>query len=163
MVYALNLCLKSNFKRSAKDLDLSEHISFPIFEWRDEQNDSYWTLITNNSSQEESLVGSDLFANEPSYSKYHLVPEYKDADYLLKIEHDDDSLEARTVKQLQTIPKVITAYQPNFLKMPRKKKTKIVATLGPATSKKEVLKKMMKAGVDVFRINFSHADYDMKT
>jgi len=44
--------------------------------------------------------------------------------------------------------------------MPSKKKTKIVATLGPATSKKEVLKKMIEAGVDVFRINFSHADYD---
>ncbi|KPM33057.1 Pyruvate kinase [Croceitalea dokdonensis DOKDO 023] len=44
--------------------------------------------------------------------------------------------------------------------MPTKKKTKIVATLGPATSKKEVLRKMMLAGVDVFRINFSHASYD---
>ncbi|MBC9794482.1 pyruvate kinase [Sinomicrobium weinanense] len=44
--------------------------------------------------------------------------------------------------------------------MPNRKKTKIVATLGPATSKKEVLKEMMDAGVDVFRINFSHADYD---
>ncbi len=41
-----------------------------------------------------------------------------------------------------------------------KKKTKIVATLGPATSKKDVLREMMSAGVDVFRINFSHADYD---
>ncbi len=41
-----------------------------------------------------------------------------------------------------------------------KKKTKIVATLGPATSKKDVLRDMMSAGVDVFRINFSHADYD---
>ncbi len=44
--------------------------------------------------------------------------------------------------------------------MPSNKKTKIVATLGPATSKKEVLKKMIEAGVDVFRINFSHADYE---
>jgi len=44
--------------------------------------------------------------------------------------------------------------------MPRQKKTKIVATLGPATSKKEVLRKMIEAGVDVFRINFSHAKYD---
>lgn len=43
--------------------------------------------------------------------------------------------------------------------MPTKKKTKIVATLGPATSKKEVLRDMIRAGVDVFRINFSHADY----
>lgn len=43
--------------------------------------------------------------------------------------------------------------------MPSAKKTKIVATLGPATSTKEVLREMMKAGVNVFRINFSHADY----
>ncbi|MBP9792637.1 MAG: pyruvate kinase [Flavobacterium sp.] len=43
--------------------------------------------------------------------------------------------------------------------MPTSKKTKIVATLGPACSSKEVIKKMMEAGVDVFRINFSHADY----
>jgi len=39
------------------------------------------------------------------------------------------------------------------------KKTKIVATLGPATSTKEVLKDMLDAGVNVFRVNFSHADY----
>ncbi len=44
--------------------------------------------------------------------------------------------------------------------MPTRKKTKIVATLGPATSKKEVLREMILAGVDVFRINFSHASYD---
>lgn len=43
--------------------------------------------------------------------------------------------------------------------MQTRKKTKIVATLGPACSTKEVIKKMMDAGVDVFRINFSHADY----
>jgi pyruvate kinase len=44
--------------------------------------------------------------------------------------------------------------------MPIRKKTKIVATLGPATSKKEILKSMLDEGVDVFRINFSHADYN---
>lgn len=43
--------------------------------------------------------------------------------------------------------------------MPTRKKTKIVATLGPACSTKEVLKEMIDAGVNVFRINFSHADY----
>lgn len=40
------------------------------------------------------------------------------------------------------------------------KKTKIVATLGPATSSKDVLKAMLDEGANVFRINFSHADYD---
>jgi pyruvate kinase len=40
------------------------------------------------------------------------------------------------------------------------KKTKVVATLGPACSDKETIKKMIFAGVNVFRINFSHADYE---
>ena len=40
------------------------------------------------------------------------------------------------------------------------KKTKIVATLGPASSDRDTIKKMMVAGVNVFRINFSHADFD---
>jgi len=39
------------------------------------------------------------------------------------------------------------------------KKTKIVATLGPACSDKEMIKNMIMAGVNVFRINFSHANY----
>ncbi|TXH95208.1 MAG: pyruvate kinase [Pseudomonas sp.] len=38
--------------------------------------------------------------------------------------------------------------------MPRA--TKIVATLGPASSTPEVLEKMLQAGVDVVRLNFSH-------
>ncbi|MBV6880704.1 pyruvate kinase [Epilithonimonas ginsengisoli] len=41
------------------------------------------------------------------------------------------------------------------------KKTKIIATLGPASSSKETMIQMIQAGVDVFRINFSHADYDL--
>lgn len=41
------------------------------------------------------------------------------------------------------------------------KKTKIIATLGPASSTKEVMIDLIKAGVDIFRINFSHADYDL--
>ncbi|MFT4669080.1 MAG: pyruvate kinase [Flavobacteriaceae bacterium] len=44
--------------------------------------------------------------------------------------------------------------------MPKQKRTKIVATLGPASSSRNILKKMIQEGVDVFRVNFSHADYD---
>lgn len=41
------------------------------------------------------------------------------------------------------------------------KKTKIIATLGPASSNKETMRDLIKEGVDVFRINFSHADYEV--
>ncbi len=43
--------------------------------------------------------------------------------------------------------------------MPKVKKTQIVATLGATLFSKEVIEKMMLAGVNVFRINFSHADH----
>lgn len=39
------------------------------------------------------------------------------------------------------------------------RKTKIVCTLGPATDDPEVLKSLMKAGMNVARINFSHGNY----
>ena len=39
-------------------------------------------------------------------------------------------------------------------------KTKIVATVGPACSSRAMLKRLVAAGVDVFRINFSHSTHD---
>ncbi|MGL4524407.1 MAG: pyruvate kinase [Spirochaetia bacterium] len=40
------------------------------------------------------------------------------------------------------------------------RKTKIVCTIGPASEKPEILTKMMKAGMNVARLNFSHGDYN---
>lgn len=40
------------------------------------------------------------------------------------------------------------------------KRTKIVATLGPASTKKEVLRKMIEEGLNVCRLNFSHGGHD---
>eukprot|EP00899_Mesostigma_viride_P013807 jgi/Mesvir1/22427/Mv17902-RA.1 len=38
--------------------------------------------------------------------------------------------------------------------------TKIVCTLGPASSSREVIREMILAGMDVARLNFSHGDYE---
>lgn len=38
--------------------------------------------------------------------------------------------------------------------------TKIIATLGPASSSKTVIKNLIRAGVDIFRLNLSHGDFD---
>lgn len=40
------------------------------------------------------------------------------------------------------------------------KRTKIVATMGPSSSPKEVLREMFKSGVNVCRLNFSHGSYE---
>lgn len=40
------------------------------------------------------------------------------------------------------------------------KRTKIVATLGPATDTPEVIKELIKAGANVFRLNTSHGSME---
>lgn len=43
------------------------------------------------------------------------------------------------------------------------KRTKILATVGPATGTPEMLEKLLEAGVNGLRLNFSHGDYDERT
>ena len=39
------------------------------------------------------------------------------------------------------------------------KRTKIVVTIGPVTANKQMIEKLIRSGVDVFRLNFSHGDH----
>src|SRR5947208_16876078 len=45
---------------------------------------------------------------------------------------------------------------------PRARKVKILATLGPASSDARMIRKLMLAGADAFRINMSHGDQKQK-
>ena len=44
--------------------------------------------------------------------------------------------------------------------MRRRRKAKIVATLGPSSSTPERIAELFKAGADVFRLNFSHGSHE---
>ena len=46
------------------------------------------------------------------------------------------------------------------IKLRRRRRTKIIATLGPASSTPEVLSRLFHAGADVFRLNFSHGSHE---
>ncbi len=45
-------------------------------------------------------------------------------------------------------------------KLRRRRRTKIIATLGPASSSPDVLARLFHAGADVFRLNFSHGTHE---
>src|SRR3989344_9129097 len=42
------------------------------------------------------------------------------------------------------------------------KRTKIIATIGPASSSPEIIEALIKAGLDMARLNFSHGTYEEK-
>ena len=46
--------------------------------------------------------------------------------------------------------------------MQHRKSTKIVATIGPASESREMLTKMVEAGMNVVRLNFSHGDHERR-
>src|SRR5271169_1508175 len=45
---------------------------------------------------------------------------------------------------------------------PSQRRAKIVATLGPASNTEPVIRDMIRAGVDVVRLNFSHGTHERK-
>jgi len=49
-----------------------------------------------------------------------------------------------------------------FVAMERGRRAKIVATLGPASNTPEVFRELVRAGLDVARLNFSHGSHDQK-
>lgn len=110
LAYFVNLYLKSKFVRCREDMELAPKVSFPIFEWKDDMNEHHWTLVTNISVKEEIYQRIDLFQGEPSFTTHHLVPEYKEVDYFLKVVQDNFNVEEKIIRPLLQVPKIITAY-----------------------------------------------------
>jgi len=45
------------------------------------------------------------------------------------------------------------------IKLLKNRRTKILATLGPASDSAEVIKQLIEAGANVFRLNMSHGEH----
>ncbi len=114
LAYTINKHLKCSFKRRRNNLVFSDSISLPVFEWKDTINDRYWTIINNSIASEDINEITGLFKDEPSFTKQHLVPEYKNVDYFMKLEQEDLDSEDDILKSILAIPKIITAYTINI-------------------------------------------------
>ncbi|MBO0330792.1 IPExxxVDY family protein [[Muricauda] lutisoli] len=110
ITYAINSSCGLYLKRMEKDLHLDENMSFSVFDWDDEINDVYWTLISNKCEVEEEVPSVGLFGNNTSTRTDHLVKERKEVDYFLKVDAADETMFAQKIKSINQIAKVITAY-----------------------------------------------------
>lgn len=115
MAFLLNQFLNINLKRCPHDLDFQyTTASYSVYEWEDNKRQAMWNLIGNIFKREEdSLVSSgSLFdATSKVIKTYNLIPEYKNVNYFLKIENDNNYMNFKSVISIiQKIPQVVTVY-----------------------------------------------------
>ncbi|WP_420603683.1 IPExxxVDY family protein [Flagellimonas sp.] len=112
--YAIGYAINSNcglyLKRLEKDLLFNQNLSFSVFEWDDEMNDTYWTLISNKCAIQVDIPSDGLFEKNTSFRTDYLIKEQKEVDYFLKVDAGDEITLEQQIKSINKIPKVITAY-----------------------------------------------------
>ncbi len=67
------------------------------------------------------------------------------------------------LRTLSAFPPLRNNCHPYFSRITMKihfNRTKVIATVGPASNSKEMLLELVKAGADVFRLNFSHGSHE---
>ncbi|PRX56766.1 IPExxxVDY family protein [Flagellimonas meridianipacifica] len=117
LAYSLNKGCELQLKRTDNDLSYGENLLFSMFDWEDEINQNYWVLFTNSCDQEIG-ISEGLFTNDVSQKTDFLVSEHKEVDYFLRIDTDDMGIMDKTVKAINAMPNIVTAYSidPNALK-----------------------------------------------
>ncbi len=110
MTYALNFYCGLKLKRTEEDLTLGKHLAFPVFEWNNELSETQWTLFCNRNKEEVRIDFGGLFEENISLQKNFLLKEHKEVDYFLKVDSDHTSSLQNLAKQVNEIPRVVTAY-----------------------------------------------------
>ena len=110
MGYAINLACALQLSRRKNDLQFDEGLCFSVFDWEDELNDTFWTLMSNKCALEEKVPSNGLFQDRTASRTEYLIKERKEVDYLLKVDGVDGPTLVQQIKSINTIPKVVTAY-----------------------------------------------------
>ena len=118
LAYFLNKHLGINLFRKTFDLDfVNSKGSFSVFEYIDQTSFLKWSLISNiyNYNFSTKASNDDLFVESNNLvQKVNLLTEYKNVNYLLKIENNESQVNLEAiVKEIKSIPQVITLYDIN--------------------------------------------------
>ena len=118
LAYFLNKHLGINLFRKTFDLDfVNSKGSFSVFEYIDQTNFLKWSLISNiyNYNFSAKASNDDLFVESNNLvQKVNLLAEYKNVNYLLKIENNESQVDLEAIaKEIKSISQVITLYDIN--------------------------------------------------
>lgn len=118
LAYFINQKLPINLAKSADEVQINikeGETKFSRFYYYDDENTVAWNLVQNKNEvfQQKNNQVQDLFSSstEGISTKVYLLPEFKKADYFLKIDNTDDSIDVIEIKTiLNTIENITTAY-----------------------------------------------------
>lgn len=117
LAFFINQKLPINLSKSKNEIQISikeGETKFSRYYYYDTEKTLSWDLIQNKNEviQHKKEVSQNLFSNitlEVS-TKVYLLPEFKKADYFLKIEDDETNTVSNIITILNTIDGISTAY-----------------------------------------------------
>jgi len=118
LAFLINKHLNLHLQRKTTDLFFSNdglEISFPIFEYDNEEHYTTYHLIANKCKSESAVLHSSggLFQEENPKTMVitYLLPKFSKVDYILKIASDFDRIPLRLlIAAINDIKEVISAY-----------------------------------------------------
>jgi len=114
LAFLINKSLNARLVRTGEDLSITQngHIaSFPHYEYIDEKEYVEYHLFANKARVEELVNQSGLFLEEKRTKTVHFLPQLPQIDYYIKVVENGFSFaKAKTIKSLNQIPQIVTAY-----------------------------------------------------
>ncbi|MFM7692182.1 MAG: pyruvate kinase, partial [Alphaproteobacteria bacterium] len=102
-------------------------------------------------------IAAALGISTAAVSQWKRVPEDRVSEIAKALNLAPESLrpDLAPSPQTQGLPRMVARPV-----LRRRRRTKIIATLGPASSSAEMIEKLHRAGADIFRLNFSHGSHE---
>ncbi|WP_413999603.1 IPExxxVDY family protein [Flavobacterium sp. W1B] len=118
LAFFINQNLPINLSMSKDEIQINikeGETNFSRFYYYDSENEISWNLIQNKNEvfQQKKDADQNLFSNltQGIPTKVYLLPEFKKADFFLKIEHNDNAIDVSKIKiTLNTIDSISTVY-----------------------------------------------------